>query len=183
MSIRRHLPWAGMIVVPLMAVLLTTCGPAADSSSDSTATVAPRSAPEVLITIERGNRKIKVGGVEYGKGVHKPTNVNWLDAGKGRRGLTIGPGVGKGQAVSMDSAGLSTIHIDASAQKRAITLVYGIYDEEAAGEGTAAASIIPFTSAARSGWECIWCQGEILICGVEPKCEGVGADSSQAGPE
>ena len=181
MSFRRHMPWTGILFIPLMTVLLTTCGPAEKSALDSTATAAPRSAPEVLITIEKGNRKIRVAGVEYGKGIHKPTNVNWLDAGKGRRGLTIGPGVGKSRGVSMDSAGLNTIHIDASAQKRAITLVYGNYDEEPAEDSTKAASILPFTSAVRAGWECIWCQGEILVCGVDPQCEGAGADTTQSG--
>jgi hypothetical protein len=42
------------------------------------------------------------------------------------------------------------------------------------------ASVFDLSSAAMAkGWECIWCQGEILACGVNPQCgSGSGGGDS-----
>lgn len=167
MSFGKHVQWLGILLIPLLTIPLATCQPAPDS--ESTADTVEGPAPEVVISIERGDRQIRVAGKEYGPGLHKPRRVDWTPGPDNRRGLRVGPAQGPGQKVSMSKDGLKEIHIDASTSDPAIILVYGVYDDIAT---TDQASIIPLNAAVPRSWECIWCQGEVLVCGVNPQCDG-----------
>ena len=66
-----------------------------------------------------------------------------------------------------EKRGLVEIHVlDAGSR----TVVFGVYDDRKdLGPAAAAASFVPVSSAAVTDSECIEC-GEVLLCGVSPRC-------------
>jgi hypothetical protein len=102
----------------------------------------------------------------------------------------------------MSDVGLDSAHVYVgevpAAGTRAVALIYGFYDDEVADQAAggvtqqsvAGASMgaleMELLGSPEAGmavprnWDCIWCD-EILVCGVEPDCEGVGPDSTAAG--
>lgn len=124
----------------------------------------PDGQPSVIITIERGSRTVFVNGVGYGKGVHQP-DITFSNPAE--PSIKIGQG-SKTRTVSMDGDGLREIHIDGSAEKPPVTVVYGRYDELPGANSQAKGLAV----AAAKTWECIWCQGEVLVCAVDPTCSG-----------
>lgn len=167
MSFGKHVQWLGILLIPLLTIPLATCQPEPDS--ESAVEKGEGAAPEVIISIERGDRRIRVAGSEYGPGLHRPQHVTWTPGPNSRRGLRVGPANGPGQKISMARDGLTEVHIDASTSDPAITLVYGVYDDD---ETAAQASIIPLNASVPRNWECVWCQDEVLVCGVNPQCDG-----------
>lgn len=151
-----------LLVIPLLTLPLAVCGPAEEASTEG---AAP---PNVLITINRGNRSVVVDDSAYGPGQHRP-DIKFPDPDLAS--LEIGRGANL-RTVSMDGEGLQQIHIDASTQ-RPTTLVFGNY-----------MSLSPSApgAVAAKNWECIWC-GEVLVCGVTPKCSGGGGPDSVSAPQ
>lgn len=165
------------------------CGGGGGGGNGGATADAPKG-PPLLITVSHG-RDIDVNGKKYGNGQH-PGKAIPVPGGK-RTKVNLGP-PGQVTPVTMDlktedgADDLALIHIDNSADS--VTLVYGSYGNEMApmsAAGTAGglelepamskASVFGLSSAAvAKGWECIWCQGEILACGVNPQCGSGGGD-------
>jgi len=126
--------------------------------------------PGVVITIERGSRTVFVNGDPYGKGIHYP-DITFSDPA--RPSLLLGKGANS-QTIELDGDGLRAIHIDGSAESPPVTVVYGRYDElPSAGSGESdGSSVNMLAAAAAKTWECIWCRGEVLVCGIDPRCSG-----------
>ncbi len=165
----------------LLAMTVGACGGGPEGSGGGDAAAG---GPSVLITVAN-DRLVEVDGKEFGNGQHKGKPAKGAPPGRtlvqvGDPGKTMTP-------VSMRSApedSLVLVHVDASTPDSATILVYGAYGSEMASMNqeastpTQAASFgMPGGGAAVSGWECIWCRGGILACGVEPQCGSGGGDS------
>lgn len=169
----RH-PGVTILAVGLLATL-GACGPAGDET--------PRE-PSVLVTVAN-DRHVEVDGEEFDKGQHRGRPAK--GAPQGRALVRVGNPGTEPVPVSMRSApedSLVLIHVVASTTDSTI-LVYGAYGSEIASmnqeasDSTAQAALFGALNspAAVSGWECIWCRGGVLACGVEPDCGPGGGDS------
>lgn len=169
------------------SVLLVAVGAACGGApADDGARAEAPAKPFVLITVAN-DREVEVNGNSYGDGEHKGKPAQGAPAGRtlvlvGQPGAPMTP-VTIGSA-SSDS--LVLVHVDASTPDSSTILVYGAYGSEMAAMNqgpppTTQAALLRAVStrAAVSGWECIWCSGGILACGVEPDCGsgGTGGDS------
>jgi len=168
----------------LMTGLMSGCG-GDGGDADDEANAAP--SPRVVITVGNG-REVEVNGRKLGPGEHPGRPAPNPPAGRTK--MILGP-PGQVTPVTIGSAAkdddkdkIVLIHIDASAEDGTI-LLYGTYESDIAAMSESAALGLPDAETATSeaniyalsgpkvvasGWECKWCQGDILACGVNPQC-------------
>ncbi|MDT8436127.1 MAG: hypothetical protein RRA92_05160 [Gemmatimonadota bacterium] len=175
MSDSERLSGSLFLAVTAAVLVAAGCSPGeqADSSGEQAASPGP---PAVRIAVDRVDRPVTVAGHRFGRGVHTPSDVDWAVPGPDRRGLAVRPAGWPADSadivVSMDAAGLNEVHVDATVDPgtggRELTLVYGVY--RTLPPMSTEASVLPFAAAAAKSWDCVWCRGELLICGIDPRC-------------
>ncbi|HSM07412.1 MAG TPA: hypothetical protein VLA33_00160 [Gemmatimonadota bacterium] len=179
-QVLRH-PTFTAISAALLVMMVGACTEAPDDAGQEGEAAR---GPSVLITV--GNdRQVEVNGKVFGNGQHEGKPASGAPPGRtlvllGQPGQMMTP-------VSIRSAAgdsLVIVHVDASTPDSATILLYGAYgsemasmnQQEASESRTQAAGFGALNAgAAVRGWECIWCRGEILACGVEPQCGSGGA--------
>ena len=130
--------------------------------------------PPVIVTVSNG-RSVQVDESDFTEsGLHGGPATNLVG---NRARLMVGEPGQEMTIVTMKADSLMFIHVDASVPNDNTILVYGSYDPEIPGlleayspTSKAALFSLESTEATKAGWECIWCRGGILACGVEPQC-------------
>jgi hypothetical protein len=172
-----------VVSAALLAAMVGACNGAPDNAGQE-GDVAR--GPSVLITVGN-NRQVEVDGKVFGDGQHKGRPASGGPPGRtlvvlGQPGQIMTP-------VSIRSApgdSLVLVHVDASTPDSATILLYGAYgsgtasmNQEAPEAARAALFGAMAAPTAAKAWECVWCRGGILACGIEPQCGsgGAGGDS------
>lgn len=176
-TVLQHSAMRFISVVLLFAMIgacgETEVGPATGELGDEADAVE---GPPVLVTVSNG-RSVQVdeaeftdSGVQPGPATSRVGNRARVRVGEPGKTMTM---------ITMKAPGdsLTLIHVDASVPNDNTILVYGVYESEIGGMGQASsapseAALFSMASseASKAGWECIWCRGGILACGVEPQC-------------
>lgn len=167
-----------------MAVLVAMVGACGGGPEDAGVGDEAARGPSVLITVAN-DRQVEVDGKVFDNGQHKAKPP--AGAPPGRTRVLVGQPGASMTPVSMRATpedSLVLVHVDASTPDSATILVYGAYGSEMASMNQEASTPTQAAlfgmrggRAAVSGWECIWCRGGILACGVEPDCGSGGGDS------
>lgn len=167
-------PMITILSVALLAAMVGACDGSPDDAGQGDEAAR---GPSVLITVDN-DREVEIDGKVFGTGQHRGKPAS--GAPPGRTLVLLGQPGQEMTPVSIRSApddSLVLVHVDASTPDSTTILLYGAYGSEMASmnqEAPEAARAALFGAmAARSavsGWECIWCRGDILACGVEPEC-------------
>ena len=176
-DVLRH-PAVMIVSAALLVAMVGACNGAGEDGDAA-------GGPSVLITV--GNdREVEVNGRVFGNGQHK---VRPASGGPPGRTLVRLGQPGQMMPVSIRSApgdSLVLVHVDASTPDSATILLYGAYgsgtasmNQEAPEAARAALFGAMAAPTAAKAWECVWCRGGILACGIEPQCGsgGAGGDS------
>lgn len=183
----RH-PVLTVVSVALLAVMVGACG---DGYDDRPATgeeveegvaargggAAAAGGPPLVVTVSNGR------SVQVDESDHSDSGVHWgppVDREGGRARVRLGAPGKSMTLVTMRATpedSLILVHVDASTVDDSTILVYGAYGTEMAAMSRASS---PLNQAAlfgmgrakttKAGWECKWCRGGILACGIEPQC-------------
>jgi len=171
-------------LVALLAIPWVGCEPAQE--------LAPGPNRDVIVSVEQG-REIMVGDSLHTAGIHTRRNAaRPVPRIPGNVGVRIGPA--EGPIRNMASEDLKSVHVHATniqfrlppsvvggltvpdsvaGPGSKLTIVYGAYDDMPSAAGfTSLSSMV--SRGVPENWECIWCQGEVLVCGVNPQCQGGG---------
>lgn len=183
----RH-PVLTVVSVALLAVMVGACGDGYDDRpatgeeveegvADEGEEAEAAGGPPLVVTVSNG-RSVQIGDSAYSDSV-----VHWgppVDREGKRARVTLGAPGKSMTLVTMRAApedSLILVHVDASTVGDSTILVYGAYGTEMAAMSRASSPVnqaalfgMGGAKATKAGWECIWCRGGILACGIEPQC-------------